>query len=398
MIVTERKVVPNAPSWAGSAYSAEHNGIALQASGDKIVTAGWTNACGDDFFIARYNVSNLALDTSFDGDGMLSTTFGSGTGDVAYGVAIQPDGRIIAAGSTTTPGSGGATEFAVARMMGGPVLEQRLYALHDANYNVTGIVDAEDGDVVERYIETPYGTVTVLNGADDKDPSVQEWSPDAQGPSDWGWDRVHQGLPADPESGLVYNRWRYLHTSLGRTLQRDSKGYVDGMNIYQTYRSSPTDHVDPAGLRTHLRPFAGSVYNKSNVRVTVSGDYVEIYYRTKKGAIKEIHHPVTELERLKLYWWVNFDVFDWDTWVDEKDFTTTVEVPPGGDTRKMRDEGETLMVDADFVNPPPGYTFVDDNGKAVAMMKWGLKLSGGGRATVANSPYGAKLLCIVVIW
>jgi YD repeat-containing protein len=41
-------------------------------------------------------------------------------------------------------------------------LEQRLYALSDANYNVTAVIEP-DGDVVERYVYDAYGNVTVLN-------------------------------------------------------------------------------------------------------------------------------------------------------------------------------------------------------------------------------------------
>jgi YD repeat-containing protein len=40
-------------------------------------------------------------------------------------------------------------------------LDERLYAMQDANYNVTGIVDTS-GAVVERYTYTPYGVRTVL--------------------------------------------------------------------------------------------------------------------------------------------------------------------------------------------------------------------------------------------
>ncbi|MCC6680457.1 MAG: hypothetical protein IT445_06090 [Phycisphaeraceae bacterium] len=57
----------------------------------------------------------------------------------------------------------------------------------------------------------------------------------------------HQGLFHDEESGLVYNRARMLHPRLGRFMQRDPLGYVDGMATY-TYRlNNPNQHVDPFG-------------------------------------------------------------------------------------------------------------------------------------------------------
>src|SRR6266508_2960252 len=70
-------------------------GVAIQPDG-KIVAAG-TN--GGDFALARYNRDG-SLDTSFDGDGKVTTDFGAPF-DLALGVAIQPDGRIVAAGGGT---------------------------------------------------------------------------------------------------------------------------------------------------------------------------------------------------------------------------------------------------------------------------------------------------------
>ena len=39
-----------------------------------------------------------------------------------------------------------------------------LYYMADGNFNVTGLVDVADGEVVERYMYEPYGKVTVLHG------------------------------------------------------------------------------------------------------------------------------------------------------------------------------------------------------------------------------------------
>src|SRR5581483_7111003 len=84
--------------------------VALQPDG-KIVAAGQSfNGSNDDFALARYN-ANGSLDTSFDGDGKQTTAFGSGNDD-AYAVAIQPDGKIVAAGYGLV---GSVSEFALAR-------------------------------------------------------------------------------------------------------------------------------------------------------------------------------------------------------------------------------------------------------------------------------------------
>ena len=39
----------------------------------------------------------------------------------------------------------------------------------------------------------------------------------------------------------------YLHPRLGRFMQRDPKGYVDGMSLYEYVNSRPTRYVDPQG-------------------------------------------------------------------------------------------------------------------------------------------------------
>ncbi len=81
------------------------NAVAIQPDG-KIVLAG-TALLGlvYDFALVRYNPDG-SLDSSFDGDGKLTTDFDGG-GDSAYGVVIQPDGKIIAVGVSNRPHIGG---------------------------------------------------------------------------------------------------------------------------------------------------------------------------------------------------------------------------------------------------------------------------------------------------
>jgi uncharacterized delta-60 repeat protein len=88
------------------------NALAIQADG-RIVAAGSGSftADGSDFALARYNPSG-ALDASFDTDGLLTTDFNSFS-DAASGVAIQTDGRIVAVGTTFQ--SDTVDDFALAR-------------------------------------------------------------------------------------------------------------------------------------------------------------------------------------------------------------------------------------------------------------------------------------------
>jgi len=52
----------------------------------------------------------------------------------------------------------------------------------------------------------------------------------------------------DKEFGLYYVRTRYLDPTNGRFTGPDLAGYVDGMNRFQSYRSSPMQLRDPSGL------------------------------------------------------------------------------------------------------------------------------------------------------
>ena len=50
---------------------------------------------------------------------------------------------------------------------------------------MTGLVDRAETAVAERYMYEPYGRATVLNGADDADEGVSDWSADGRCGSSW---------------------------------------------------------------------------------------------------------------------------------------------------------------------------------------------------------------------
>ena len=73
------------------------NALALQPDG-KLVAAGVAlgNPSGSDFGLARYN-SDGSLDGTFGASGKVVTSFGPF--DAAFALALQPDGKLVAAGS-----------------------------------------------------------------------------------------------------------------------------------------------------------------------------------------------------------------------------------------------------------------------------------------------------------
>lgn len=98
------------------------NAVAIQPDG-KIVAAGYAT---NDIAVVRLNTDGT-LDTTFDGDGIAITSF-STNNDVANAIALQPDGRITVAGWTIN-GSGNA-DFATVRY--------RTNGSLDQSFNLTG--------------------------------------------------------------------------------------------------------------------------------------------------------------------------------------------------------------------------------------------------------------------
>jgi uncharacterized delta-60 repeat protein len=120
----------------------EARGVALQVDG-KIVAAGVaicdpcvTPVVLHDFALARYNPDG-SLDATFGGDGTVTTDFE--VQDEAQGVALQPDGRIVAAGSAAQ--SSGARLFALARFATNGSLDTAF----DGDGKVTTQIAEDDG-------------------------------------------------------------------------------------------------------------------------------------------------------------------------------------------------------------------------------------------------------------
>jgi len=89
----------------------EVKAIAIQSDG-KIVAAGFAQTAtgGYDFGLARFDSAG-ALDPTFGNAGRVTTNF-SGFSDFAYAVVVRSDGKIIVAGSSQT---GRSFDFALAR-------------------------------------------------------------------------------------------------------------------------------------------------------------------------------------------------------------------------------------------------------------------------------------------
>jgi RHS repeat-associated protein len=111
------------------------------------------------------------------------------------------------------------------------------YYTGDANYDVTATLDAATGDIVERYVYTPYGTATVYSPT-----WTNPAGPTADGP-------LYAGYFFDAESALYQVRNRYYEPSLSRFVGRDPILYQGGANLYGYVANRPAHVTDPYGLK-----------------------------------------------------------------------------------------------------------------------------------------------------
>jgi hypothetical protein len=90
----------------------EFDSVVVQADG-KILAGGSVQTGFGEGLMARFNADGT-LDTSFNSDGVFSTIFNSGTSAI-YGLAIAPDGQVVAAGDSYT----GTYDFGMLRLASG---------------------------------------------------------------------------------------------------------------------------------------------------------------------------------------------------------------------------------------------------------------------------------------
>jgi uncharacterized delta-60 repeat protein len=124
--------------------------VAIQSDG-KIVSSGFRMS---SFTVIRLN-SNGSFDTSFDSDGIVVTDFGGSALEIAYGINIQTDGKIIAVGSSYQS-SASSYDMAIARYNSDGSL--------DTNFNVDGKIILNMGGVDEAMdvLIKPAGEIAVV--------------------------------------------------------------------------------------------------------------------------------------------------------------------------------------------------------------------------------------------
>jgi uncharacterized delta-60 repeat protein len=128
----------NGPEITGQDYGAA---IVVQADG-KVIVAGRTyNGLNEDLGLIRYN-SNGTLDNTFDVDGYVNTGFGASDindHERITALALQPDGKILAVGTTASVSS--TADYAIVRYKPDGTL--------DSSFGTNGHVFVDFGDTDE---------------------------------------------------------------------------------------------------------------------------------------------------------------------------------------------------------------------------------------------------------
>lgn len=119
---------------------------------------------------------------------------------------------------------------------------QTYFYHHNALGSVTQITNATGG-IVEQYEYDAYGHTSFFNGVYAPLTTTAIGNP-----------VLFTGQRYDAESGLYFYKARYYSPLLGRFVQRDPLGFVDGMSLYEYAVSNPINHTDQFGLSSTKCP------------------------------------------------------------------------------------------------------------------------------------------------
>ena len=119
---------------------------------------------------------------------------------------------------------------------GNGTLDERLYALQDANWNVTALSNTT-GTIQERYAYTAYGQPTFLTSTFGSRTS-----------SSYNWETLYAGYRWETGTELFHVRNRVLNSAIGTWVQRDRLGLSAGFNVYCYTAGRGITLTDPTGL------------------------------------------------------------------------------------------------------------------------------------------------------
>ncbi|WP_327360960.1 calcium-binding protein [Streptomyces sp. NBC_01296] len=244
---------PASPQDAGGTA----RGMALQPDG-KIVSVGYVGNTAFDIGVARY-LPNGSLDPAFSGDGMVTADFG-GT-EFGNAVAVQPDGKVVAAGS------GG---------VGVALLRYNADGSPDGGFGTGGRTSVRfpgDGGGANAMALQPNGKIVIAGQADD---------PNSQEGNDFGLARFNTNGTVDTGfdgDGFVVTGFLDWDDARGVLVQPDGKivaagygaGYAFAVARYQGGDGTAPPPPPSADLSvTQTGTATVSIGDRASYTVTVS--------------------------------------------------------------------------------------------------------------------------------
>lgn len=151
-------------------FGGNDTGMAIQPDGKIVMVGGSTS----DFVMARYN-TNGSLDTSFGTNGLVTHNMLTGTAEeIARAVAIQSDGKIIVAGHTGQfgrPGRPAGNRFDHA------VVRYNANGSVDTTFGAGGVASALIGRIFAMALQPDGGIIVVGDAPQPEDMMVARYNP-----------------------------------------------------------------------------------------------------------------------------------------------------------------------------------------------------------------------------
>ncbi|MEZ6129146.1 MAG: RHS repeat-associated core domain-containing protein [Planctomycetaceae bacterium] len=119
---------------------------------------------------------------------------------------------------------------------GNGTLDERLYALQDANWNVTSLIDTS-GTVQQRFNYDAYGMPEFLTSGFAASANTKDF------------EVLYAGYRFENATTLFHVRNRVLNVALGCWVQRDPIGLAFAYNLYAYVDLAPLNQIDPSGLK-----------------------------------------------------------------------------------------------------------------------------------------------------
>jgi RHS repeat-associated protein len=111
--------------------------------------------------------------------------------------------------------------------------------LHDIAGNVVRLINPQNRQVLESYEYTAFGQVLIFNAEGEQEDTSFVGNP---------WQFAEKRM--DDKSGLILFGLRFYDPNIGRWINQDPIGSLDGPNPYAYLHNNPLNHLDRFGLAT----------------------------------------------------------------------------------------------------------------------------------------------------